>query len=69
MGLMAMYDLLDDKDLKLSKKLIIFNNEAKTIIFNTQITKQLNSNYYIKINYRNMINNILHERVIAELIC
>ena len=50
-----------DKDLKLSKKLIIFNNEAKTIIFNTQITKQLNSNYYIKINYRNMINNILHE--------
>jgi diaminohydroxyphosphoribosylaminopyrimidine deaminase/5-amino-6-(5-phosphoribosylamino)uracil reductase len=50
-----------DKDLKLSKKLIIFNNEAKTIIFNTQITKKLNSNYYIKINYRNMINNILHE--------
>ena len=50
-----------DKDLKLSKKLIIFKVEAKTIIFNTQITKQLNSNYYIKINYRNMINNILHE--------
>ena len=53
--------IIIDKDLKLSRKLILFNNEAKTIIFNTQITKKINSNYYIKIDYSNMINNILHE--------
>tara|TARA_B100000768_G_scaffold79259_1_gene75404 strand:+ start:183 stop:1211 length:1029 start_codon:yes stop_codon:yes gene_type:complete len=53
--------IIIDKDLKLSKKLILFNNEAKTIIFNTQITKKINSNYYIKIDYSNMINNILHQ--------
>ena len=50
-----------DKDLKLSKKLILFNNEAKTIIFNTQITKTLNSNYYIKIDCINLIDNMLNE--------
>ena len=50
-----------DKDLKLSKKLSLFNNIAKTIIFNTKKTKKTNSNHYIKIDCKNLINNILHE--------
>ena len=53
--------IIIDKDLKLSKKLRLFNNEAKTIIFNTQKTKTINSNYYIKIDYKNIINNVLNE--------
>ena len=50
-----------DKDLKLSKKLNLFNNQAKTIIFNTLKTKEIDSNYYIKINFNNLIKNILQE--------
>ena len=50
-----------DKDLKLSKKLNLFNNQAKTIIFNTLKTKKIDSNYYIKINFNNLIQNILQE--------
>ena len=50
-----------DKDLKLSKKLNLFNNQAKTIIFNTLKTKEIDSNYYIKINFNNLIENILQE--------
>ena len=50
-----------DKEMKLSKKLRLFNNEAKTIIFNTQKTKIINSNYYIKIVLKDLINNILRE--------
>ena len=50
-----------DKEMKLSEKLSLFNNEAKTIIFNTQKTKTINSNYYIKIEYKNLINNVLCE--------
>ena len=53
--------LVIDKDLKLSKKLSLFNNEAKTIIFNTKKSKIINSNYYIKIGFNDLINNILHE--------
>ena len=50
-----------DKEMKLSEKLSLFNNEAKTIIFNTQKTKTINSNYYIKIEYNDLINNVLCE--------
>ena len=50
-----------DKDLKLSKKLNLFNNLAKTIIFNTLKTKEIDSNYYIKIDFNNLIENILQE--------
>ena len=50
-----------DKDMKLSEKLNLFNNEAKTIIFNTQKTKIIDSNYYVKIEHKNLINNVLNE--------
>ena len=50
-----------DKDLKLSKKLNLFNNEAKTIIFNTLQTKEIDSNYYIKTDFNNLIESILQE--------
>jgi diaminohydroxyphosphoribosylaminopyrimidine deaminase/5-amino-6-(5-phosphoribosylamino)uracil reductase len=48
-----------DKDLKLSKQLNLFNNDVNTIIFNDLKTKEINSNYYIKINFNNMIKSIL----------
>ena len=50
-----------DKDLKLSKELNLFNNEAKTIIFNTLQTKEIDSNYYIKDDFNNLIESILQE--------
>jgi len=50
-----------DKDLKLSKKLNLFNNQAKTIIFNSIKTEGIDSNYYIKIDFNNLIENILQE--------
>ena len=50
-----------DKEMKLSKKLSLFNNEAKTIIFNTKKSKIIDSNYYIKIESKNLINNVLCE--------
>jgi diaminohydroxyphosphoribosylaminopyrimidine deaminase/5-amino-6-(5-phosphoribosylamino)uracil reductase len=50
-----------DKDMKLSKKLNLFNNDASTIIFNALKTKEINSNYYIKIEFNNLIKSILQE--------
>ena len=50
-----------DKDLKLSKELNLFNNEARTIVFN-HIKSDTQSNInYIKINFNNLIKNILEE--------
>ena len=50
-----------DKDLKLSENLNLFNSESKTIIFNK--IKSYNTSYsnYIKIDFNNLINNILEE--------
>ena len=53
--------LVIDKNLKLSEKLNLFNNESKTIIFNTLKTKYIDSNYYIKTDFNNLIKNILQE--------
>jgi len=50
-----------DKELKLSKKLNLFNNDANTIVFNALKTKEINSNYYIKIDFNNLIKSILQE--------
>jgi diaminohydroxyphosphoribosylaminopyrimidine deaminase/5-amino-6-(5-phosphoribosylamino)uracil reductase len=47
--------------LKLSKELNLFNNEAKTIIFNTLQTKEIDSNYYVKVDFNNLIQSILQE--------
>ena len=53
--------LVIDKRLRLSEKLNLFNNEAKTIIFNTLKTKDIDLNYYKKIYFNNLIKNILRE--------
>ena len=50
-----------DKDLKLSKELNLFNNEAKTVIFNTLQTKEIDSNYYVKVVFNNLIESVLEE--------
>jgi len=53
--------LVIDKKLKLSKNLNLFNSESKTIIFNEIKSDNLSKNNYIKINFNNMINNVLKE--------
>ena len=50
-----------DKDLKLSADFNLFNNDAKTIIFNQSKSERKNSNNYIKINFNNLTENILKE--------
>jgi diaminohydroxyphosphoribosylaminopyrimidine deaminase/5-amino-6-(5-phosphoribosylamino)uracil reductase len=50
-----------DKDLKLSADFNLFNNDAKTIIFNQIKSEKNNSNNYIKINFKNLTKNILQE--------
>ena len=50
-----------DKDLKLSADFNLFNNDAKTIIFNQIKSEKNNSNNYIKINFNDLTKNILQE--------
>ena len=50
-----------DKDLKLSADFNLFNNDAKTIVFNQLKSEENNSNNYIKINFNNLTENILQE--------
>ena len=50
-----------DKDLKLSKELKIFNNEARTIVFNEVKTDSKSNINYITINFNQLIKNILTE--------
>jgi len=50
-----------DKDLKVSADFNLFNNDAKTIIFNQIKSEKNNSNNYIKIKFNNLIKSILKE--------
>ena len=50
-----------DKDLKLSKELNLLNNEARTIVFNEVKTDSKSNINYIKINFNQLIKNILEE--------
>ena len=50
-----------DKDLKLSTDLNLFNSEAETLIFNSIKTEETDSNYFIKIYFNNLTENILQE--------
>ncbi len=50
-----------DKDLKLSDDLNLFNNDAKTIILNENKDEVNNSNLLIRIEFNNLIENILEE--------
>ena len=60
-----------DRNLKLPKYLNLFNSESDTIIFNEKLSNKLTNINYIKINFKNLINNILtvlYERNIQSLI-
>lgn len=50
-----------DKNLQLSNNLNLFNNEAKTIIFNNLKNKENASNIFIKKDFNHLIKNILKE--------
>ena len=50
-----------DKNLLLDKELNVFNNESKTIIFNEIKTFSSDTNYYLKVNFKNLISEILNE--------
>ena len=48
-----------DRNLELPRNLNLFNSESDTIIFNEKISNKLTNINYIKINFKNLINNIL----------
>lgn len=49
-----------DKELKLPPVLKVFNNEAKTIIYNTIKYSALENPVYIKLDHENFIEQLLH---------
>ena len=51
--------LIIDKNLSIEKTFNVFNNDSKTIIFNNIIDNLEGSNHFIKINFDNMLNEIL----------
>ena len=53
--------IVTDKELKLSKELNLYNNEAQTLIFNNIKSEKIDSNNFIKINFNNLIESILQE--------
>ena len=53
--------IIIDKEMKLSEELNLFNTEAKTLIFNNVKTEIIDLNYFIKIDFNNLIKNILEE--------
>ena len=50
-----------DKNLSFNKNLNVFNNESKTIIFNEIKTLSSGTNYYLKVNFKNLISEMLNE--------
>ena len=50
-----------DKDLKLSTDLNLFNNDAKTIVFNAIKSEENDTNRFIKIDFNILIKSILNE--------
>ena len=50
-----------DKSLKLSQNLNLFNIQAETIIFNELESTKKHTNNYIKIDFQNVISNMLDE--------
>ncbi len=50
-----------DKYLKLDKDLNLFNSEANTLIFNSIKSEENRENKFIKIDFNNLIENILEE--------
>lgn len=59
--------LVIDRHLKLPAHLQIFNNEAKTIVFNDIIDRVENNIQYIKIDSGNIVNDVLHQCYINHI--
>ena len=53
--------IIIDKDLKLLENLNIFNDDAKTFVFNKLKSDKKSETNYIKIDFNNIINSILKE--------
>ena len=53
--------IIIDKNLSFNKDLNVFNNESKTIIFNEIKTLSSGTNYYLKVNFKNLISEMLNE--------
>ena len=63
--------LIIDKNLSIKKTFNIFNNDSKTIIFNNVLDNLEDSNHYIKINFNNVLNEmlaVLHSKKIQSII-
>lgn len=50
-----------DRNISLDANYKVFNSESKTIIFNAKKTYNTKTNYYIKVNFNNLIDEILKE--------
>ncbi len=59
--------ILIDRNLQISKNLKIFNDDSKTIIFNDKISENLNTNTFLKVNFNEIISNILKELYLQEV--
>ncbi len=63
--------LIIDKNLSLKKTFNVFNSDSKTIIFNNILNSSADSNHFIKINFENVLNEILailHSKNIQSII-
>jgi diaminohydroxyphosphoribosylaminopyrimidine deaminase/5-amino-6-(5-phosphoribosylamino)uracil reductase len=60
-----------DEHLELPNNLAIFNNDTETLVFNAKETKTSNKTQYIKIDFKNLISEILkhlHSKHITSII-
>ena len=53
--------IIIDKNLSFNKDMNVFNNKSKTIIFNEIKTLSSATNYYLKVNFKNLISEMLNE--------
>ena len=58
--------LIIDKNLSIEKTFNVFNSDSKTIIFNNIIDNLEGSNHFIKINFDNMLNEILASIILQK---
>ena len=56
-----------DQDLKLCNSLNLFNKNAQTIIFNKHKSLEIDTKIYIKIDFENTIQNIMHSLYLKKI--
>jgi diaminohydroxyphosphoribosylaminopyrimidine deaminase/5-amino-6-(5-phosphoribosylamino)uracil reductase len=59
--------LIIDKNLDLPNNLNIFNNDAKTIVFNSIKSSDDDNIRYVRIDFQNMIQEILNECYVLNI--